>query len=142
MVLRGAVQQHVQVRADVHVAQLQRPREGEDERYVLLLRHLLADDLDVGLWARREAAGQRRVVVDVELEEVEERVVDKGDGAVDLALDAVVELERLVCLFADGEGGPFELVGFVLDMLSGFAVDSSANVPGEIVRLLERGSPY
>lgn len=58
--------------------------------------------------------------MDVELEQVEERVGDERDGAVDLALGAVVELERLAGFFADGEGYPFELVLFVLEMLASF----------------------
>lgn len=56
--------------------------------------------------------------MDVELEEVEERVVDEGDGAVDLALGAVVELERLARLVADGEGDPLDLVVGVFQVLA------------------------
>lgn len=56
MVLRRAVQQHVHVGADVHVAQLQRAGHGEDERDVLALGKLLADDLDVLRRARGETA--------------------------------------------------------------------------------------
>jgi hypothetical protein len=40
---------------------------------------------------RRDPARHGRVVVDVEFEEVEERVGDGGDRAVDVAVDAVGE---------------------------------------------------
>jgi hypothetical protein len=52
---------------------------------------------------------------------VEEGIVDHGDGAVDLALDAVVELECLARLVAGGEGNPLNLVAGILDMLAGFS---------------------
>lgn len=38
--------------------------------------------------------------MDVELEEVEERIADEGDGAVDFAFRAVLELKRLIALLA------------------------------------------
>lgn len=61
--------------------------------------------------------------MDVELEQVEEGVADHGDGAVLLALDAVVEFERGVGLVADWEGDPLDLVGFgILDMFTCFSV--------------------
>lgn len=123
VVFRRRVQQHIQVRADVQVAELQGAGQREHQGYVLHLVGLLADRLDV-LWrARGQAAGERRVGVDVELEEVEEGVVDHGHGAVQLFLDAVVELERLVGLFAGGEGDPLDLVVFgVLDVFACFSV--------------------
>lgn len=80
------------MRADVHVTELQRAGQGEYQRDVLLLGQLLANDLDVGGRAGGQAARERRVVVDVELEQVEEGVGDERDGAVELALDAVLEL--------------------------------------------------
>jgi hypothetical protein len=49
--------------------------------------------------------------VDVELELVEECVVDFGDGAVDLLLDAEKELQRSAGFVARGEGDVGELVG-------------------------------
>lgn len=122
VVFRCAVQQHVHVCRDVHVAELQGAREREDQRYVLLGDGLLVDDLDVGRRAGREPAGEGRVGVDVKLEEVEEGVADHGDGAVHFALDAVVELERLVGLLADREGYPLELmVLWVFDVLACFS---------------------
>lgn len=60
--------------------------------------------------------------MDVELEEMEEGVVDERDGAVDLALDAVVELERVVGLFTDGEGDELELVIFPFNVLARFPI--------------------
>lgn len=119
VVLWRAVQEHVHVGADVHVAHLQRACEREDERDELLLGRLLAYDLDVGFGSGRQAARERRVAVDVELEEMEEGVADKGDRAVDLGLDAVLELERFAGFLADGEGDPLELVVVGLDMLAG-----------------------
>lgn len=118
VVLGHAVQQHVHVGADVHVAQLQGAGEGEDEGDVLLRGQLLADDLDVGGRAGGQAAGERRVVVDVELEQVEEGVGDEGDGAVELRLDAVLELQRLAGLVAGREGDPLQLVVGQLDVFA------------------------
>lgn len=115
------MQQHVQVRADVHVAQLQRTGHGEDEGDVLALGELLADDLDMGRRPRGQTTRKRCVAVDVELEEVEERVADEGDGAVDLALGAVVELKRAAGFVADGEGDPLDLVLFVFDVFASFS---------------------
>lgn len=123
VVLGRRVQQDVHVRADVQVAVLQRAGEREHERDVLGRGRGLAHRLDVGRGPRGQAAGERRVGVDVELEQVEEGVIDHGDGAVLLLLDAVVELEGLVGLLAGGEGDPFDLVVFrVLDVLARIAV--------------------
>ena len=82
VVFRGAVEQHIEMSADVHVTELESAGEGEDEGYVLGLDGLLADQLDVRGRSCGEAACEGGVAVDVELEEVEEGVVDDGDGAV------------------------------------------------------------
>lgn len=119
VVLGHAVQQDVHVRADVHVAELQRAGQREDERDVLLVGQLLANDLDVRRRAGGQAARERRIVVDVELEQVEEGVGDEGDRAVDLALDAVLELQRLAGLVAGREGDPLQLVVSQLDVFAG-----------------------
>jgi hypothetical protein len=103
----------------VHVAELQRAGQREDERDVLLVEQLLANDLDVRRRARGQAARERRIVVDVELEQVEEGVGDEGNRAVDLALDAVVELQRLAGFVAGREGDPLQLVVVQLDVLAG-----------------------
>lgn len=57
VVLGSAVQEDVEVRADVHVAELELPREGEDERDVLLLGEGFADDFDLLAGAGGDAAG-------------------------------------------------------------------------------------
>jgi hypothetical protein len=56
--------------------------------------------------------------VDIKLEEVEKRVVDHGDGAVELALDAVPELERFAGFFAYGERDPLDFVLVIFDVLA------------------------
>lgn len=53
VVLRGAVEEHVHVGANVHVARLEGAGEGEDERDVLLFGQLLADDFDMRRRASR-----------------------------------------------------------------------------------------
>lgn len=122
MVLGGAVQKHVQVRADVHVARLQGTREREDKRDVLLLLGLFADILKMWRWAGGQTAGERGVGVDVELEEVEEGVGHHSNRAVHLSLDAVMELEGFLRFVALGEGDPFDLMAFgVLDVFTRFA---------------------
>ncbi|KAL7900605.1 hypothetical protein HDV63DRAFT_369164 [Trichoderma sp. SZMC 28014] len=121
VVLGHAVQQDVHVRANVHVAELQRAGQREDERDELLVGQFLANDLDMRCRAGGQAARERRVVVDVELEQVEEGVGDEGDRAVDLALNAVVELQRLAGLVAGREGDPLQLVVGQLDVLAGVA---------------------
>jgi hypothetical protein len=63
--------------------------------------------------------------VDVELEQVEEGVVDEGDRAVELALDAIVELERVASFVADREGDPLELMVGELDMFARLSVAAS-----------------
>ena len=35
------------------------------------------------MWSRGDPAGQRSIVVDVEFEEMEEGVIDGGEGAID-----------------------------------------------------------
>lgn len=122
MVLRRAMQQNVHVRADVHVAQLQGTCHGEDKRDVLALRELLADDLDMRCRPRGQTAGEGRIAVDVELEEVEEGVADEGDGAVDFALGAVVEFKRAAGFVAEREGDPLDFVLFVFDVFTSFTI--------------------
>jgi len=64
----------------------------------------------------------------VELEKVEEWVVDHGDRAVELGLDAVVELERLAGFVAYGEGNPLDLVSSILYMLARFSASRVSDV--------------
>jgi hypothetical protein len=77
----------------------------------------LADDGDDGRGPCGEAAGQRRIVVDVEFKKVEEGVRDGGDGAIDVGLDAILELKREAGLVAGREGDIFEVVT-VLDVFT------------------------
>lgn len=58
--------------------------------------------------------------MDVELEQVEEGVGDEVDGAVNLALGAVVEFEGLAGLVARREGDPLDLVVVVFEVLARF----------------------
>lgn len=53
---------------------------------------------------------------------MEEGVVDDGDGAVELGLDAVVKLEGPAGLVTYGEGDPLDLVAGVLDVLARLSV--------------------
>lgn len=55
--------------------------------------------------------------MDVEFKEVEEGVRDGGDGAVDVGLDAVLELKGEAGLVAGREGDIFEVVT-VLDVFA------------------------
>jgi len=104
------------------MAELKGSREREDNRDVLLLVGLFANDFHVRTRSRGEPAREGRVGVDIEFEEVEEGVVDGRDGAVLLTFDAVVEFERFAGFFADGEGSPLDFLPIVLYVLTGFAV--------------------
>lgn len=69
-------------------------------------------------WTRGEPARERRVAVHVELEQVEERIADEWDGAVELRLNAVVELERLARLVARREGRPLDFVRCIFEVFA------------------------
>jgi hypothetical protein len=71
-------------------------------------------------WTRRQTAGERGVVVDVEFEEVEEGVCYEGNGAVEFVFYAVADFERLAGLVAGWEGNVLEFVGGVLDVFARF----------------------
>jgi len=120
MVFRCTVQQHIHVRADMHVAKLERASEGKDEGYVLLLRGSFTDDFDVGWGSRGETTRERGITVDVKLEQVEEGVADHGNGTVLFVFDAILELEGLACLVASREGDPLDLVRCVLNVFARF----------------------
>lgn len=142
VVLRGAVQEHVHVCADVHMAQLQCARHREHKRDVFLWWRFFANNLNVVFRPGGQSTRERRIAVDVELEEVEEGIADEWDGAIDLALGAVGELQRLFGLFADWEGDPFELVGVVLDVFACFSATRCqfTEVPAALEKLTSFGS--
>jgi hypothetical protein len=60
--------------------------------------------------------------VDVELKQVEEGVGDRGDGAILLGFDAVVEFEWFGGFVANGEGDPLDFVVCVFDVFACLAV--------------------
>jgi len=72
------VDEDVKVSAYVQVGELERPSKGEDQRNVFLSK--LGRDLsgtarlDMCWWPGRYTARQRRIIVDVEFEEVKERI--------------------------------------------------------------------
>lgn len=129
--LWGRVNQHVHARSDVQVAQLQSAGQGNYHGSVniaqaaLTVRLFCRPFLEFILQSagrerfRRYAAGQWRIVVDVELEQMEERVVDKVDRAVDLLFHAEEELERTAGFVARWEGDVGQLACSVGDVLAG-----------------------
>lgn len=60
--------------------------------------------------------------MDVELEQVEERIIDKVDGAVDILFDAEVELERAAGLVACESRDVGELSRFIGNVFAGVTV--------------------
>lgn len=66
--------------------------------------------------------------MDVELEQVEERVADEVDGAVDLTFRAVVEFERSTGFVADGKGDPLDLMFLVFDMFARFTTTNPVSI--------------
>ena len=90
VVLRHRMQQDIEMCANMQVGVLQSPRKSEDQRDVFLFIRLLADDMHSRGWASWETAGQGRIVVYVELEEMVEGVGHAGYGAVDVCFNAVV----------------------------------------------------
>jgi hypothetical protein len=109
------VHEHVHARGDVQVAELQCAGQRDDHRCVDVAQAALAIcvlrctllELIFQRAGReglgRYAAGQRRIIVDVELQQVEERVVDKVDRAVDVLFHAEEELERAAGFIASRE---------------------------------------
>ena len=67
--------------------------------------------------------------MDVEFEEVEEGIADEGDGAIELCLNAVAELERRIGLLTGREGDPVEFVFVVFDVFSRLAMREIVSVP-------------
>jgi hypothetical protein len=112
---RRRVDQHVHARGHVQVAELQRAGQRDDHGCIDIAQAALAICVFRSAFfellfqrAGRErlcryAAGQRRVVVNVEFQQVEERVVDEVDRAVDVLLYAKEELEGAAGLIASRE---------------------------------------
>lgn len=126
--LRRSMHQHIQTTTHMQMAQLQRPRQRNNHwrinltQTALSIRHIRRPLLKLFLQrARRQgfgrdAAGKGSIVVDVEFEQVEERVVDEVEGAVDFLFDAEEEFERAAGFVAGEEGDVGELtlgVGYV-----------------------------
>ena len=117
------MQQHVQRVRDMQVAQLQCSAQRNHHGCVyfaqaaLSVRLIFCAPLVILLHDARwkglsgNAAGKRGIVVDVEFEEVEERVVDEVDGAVDFLIDAEVQLQWPTGLIAGECGNVCQLTG-------------------------------
>lgn len=107
--------QHIHARGNVQVAELQRASQRDYHRRVDVTQTALTIGLlrcslleFIFQYAGRErlrgyAAGQGSVVVDVELQQVEERVIDKVDRAIDVLFYAKEELERTASFVAGRE---------------------------------------
>jgi hypothetical protein len=129
--LRRRMHQHIHARSNVQMAELQRTGQRNDHWRVDVAQTALAIGiLRCSLFefifqcAGRErlrgyAAGQGSVVVDVELQQVEERVVDEVDCAIDVLFYAEEELERAACFVAGREWNVGELACSVGDVLAG-----------------------
>jgi hypothetical protein len=127
------VNQHIHARSNVQVAKLQRARQRNDHRCVDIAQAALSICFFRGTLlelifqcARRErlcgyAAGQGRVVVDVEFQQVEERVVDEVDRAVDVFLYAKEEFQRAAGFIAGREWDIRQLACSVGNMFAGVA---------------------
>lgn len=117
------MQQHVHTRADVQVTELQCPRQGNDQRRIYLAQAALSICLilcplfklvfQYRRWERCRgySACQWRIVVDVELEEMEERIVDEIDGAIDVLFYSKYQLEGSSSFITREGGNVGELAG-------------------------------
>lgn len=72
-------------------------------------------------WEGRHAASQWRIVVDVELEQVKERI-GEGDAAILRRLGAIVKGQRLLRLVAKWERDVLQVSRFVCDVFARFSV--------------------
>lgn len=124
------VNQHIHARGNVQVAELKCTRQRDDHRRVDIAQAALSvcffrsTLLELIFQCagrerlRRYAAGQRCIVVDVEFQQVEERVVDEVDCAVDLLLYAKEELQRAAGFIASRERDVRKLACSVGDMFA------------------------
>ena len=136
--LRRCMNQHIHARSNVQVAELQRASQRDYHWRVDFAQTALA----IGILCcsllelifqcagrerlRRYAAGQRCIVVDVKLQQVEERVVDEVDCAVDVLLYAEEKLERSACFVAGREWNIGKLACSVGNMFAGVTDGLSA----------------
>lgn len=109
------VNQHIHARGNVQVAELQCARKRDDHRRVDIAQAALSVCFFCGALLElifqcagrerlgRYAASQGRVVVDVEFQQVEKRVVDEVDRAVNLLLYSEEELQRAAGFIASRE---------------------------------------
>lgn len=67
---------------------------------------------------RGNAAGQRSIIVDVELKKVEKRVVNGFEGAINVFFNSKIKLERPPSLIACHERDVLKLTLIVCDMLA------------------------
>lgn len=126
--------QHIQTRAHMQMAQLQRPRQCNDQRRIYIAQTPLSlCQICRPLFKlifqnrRRErfggySAGQRRIVVDVEFEQVEEGIIDEVYRTVDLLFNSEVELQRSSSLVACESGHVRELSRLVGNVFAGVTV--------------------
>jgi len=129
--LRRRMNQHIHACSNMQVAELQCTSQRDHHWRVDLTQTALA----IGIlrcsllelifqcagreWLRGYAAGQGSVVVDIELQKVEERVVDEVDCAVDVLLYAKEKLERTAGFVAGWERNVGKLACSVGDVFSG-----------------------
>ena len=107
--------EHIHARGNVQVAELKRARQRDDHGRVDIAQTALSICFFRGALLEllfqsagrerlgRYAAGQRSIVVDIEFQQVEERVVDEVDRAVDLLLYAEEQLQRAAGFIASRE---------------------------------------
>lgn len=141
--LRRRVHQDVHARSNMQVAQLQCAGQRDHHRRVdlaqttlavrVVLRSLLKLIFQCARRKRlgRYAAGQWGIVVDIELEQVKERVVDEVNRAVDVLLDTKYELKGAAGFVASRKGNIRELAGGIRYMLAGITEMLSVRLRNE-----------
>lgn len=138
--LGRSVHQHIHARSDVQVAELQRTSQSDHHGRVDLAQAALA----IGVFRcsllklffagagrerlRWDAAGQWRIIVDVEFQQMEERVVDKVNRAVDILFYAKEELERAAGFIAGRERDIGQLASSVGNVFAGVASTMSISL--------------
>jgi len=114
---RRRVDQDVEMRRDMQMGELQRPRQSNDERNIRRRRRQRALPFgflgERGQRPRGNPARPRRVFVDDVLDLVEECVADKVDCAIDVLFGPEEELQRSFRLVADRKGNVLQLTAGV-----------------------------